>query len=310
MSTTLDPTSIPTVLSNAGIVLHAEPTGPTDVHRLLTLASAASVPALEVDATHLDRTSTQRLAQAQSADLTILLTDPHRAEQAGLPSLSPSPRQGEAGTGLPEFPAIPLAPWQHRTGLTQVLLDAPAQVERVLEAAKSRAPQTTLFRFRQSPDASAARLAHLPASAGLVLDVPADWLGSDGAATTAARTLQSVWAAIFDIHVAHVGINTADAQDALHTAQQLAALFAQPIKEAPGAYFVGDIAEVVKGTYLGTKGHIALNTPAPEVLAAYLTRRGIHFAPHTRALREDGRLQVVYLKDEIGGFALHLRLNE
>lgn len=119
--------------------------------------------------------------------------------------------------------------------------------------------------------------------------------------------LAGLWPHVLSITVGHVGINTADAPDALSVAGTLAGLFHEDIAEKPGAYFVGDIAEVVKGSFLGTHGHIALNTPRPDAAAALLEREGVALREDTRATDDDGHLIVVYLHDEVAGFALHLR---
>lgn len=124
-----------------------------------------------------------------------------------------------------------------------------------------------------------------------------------------AQDLRNQWHHVLALTVGHLGINTHDAADASDTTAALADLLSQPVVEFPGAYFVGNIAEVVKGSFLGSNGHIALNTPRPDVAEAYLRRRGIAMRANTRNEDPAGRLNTIYLEDEIGGFALHLRAN-
>ena len=56
---------------------------------------------------------------------------------------------------------------------------------------------------------------------------------------------------------------------------------------------------------MGTNGHIALRTNKLEVAVAELEKRGYAVDPAT-AKYKNGRMAVVYLSREIGGFAIHL----
>lgn len=105
----------------------------------------------------------------------------------------------------------------------------------------------------------------------------------------------------------HVGINTKDAEDALSTAQKFSSLFSLPVTEFPGAYFSGSMVEVIKGKFLGTSGHIAVLTNDIDRAVSYFTRRGIDFNMETANRDGNGKLVTIYFKDEIGGFAIHLR---
>lgn len=105
----------------------------------------------------------------------------------------------------------------------------------------------------------------------------------------------------------HVGINTKDAEDALNTAQKFSSLFSLPVTEFPGAYFSGSMVEVIKGKFLGTNGHIAILTNDIDRAVSYFTRRGIDFNMETANRDGNGKLVTIYFKDEIGGFAIHLR---
>jgi 2-dehydro-3-deoxyphosphogluconate aldolase/(4S)-4-hydroxy-2-oxoglutarate aldolase len=105
----------------------------------------------------------------------------------------------------------------------------------------------------------------------------------------------------------HVGINTKDSEDALSTAEQLSSLFSLPVTEYPGAYFAGSMVEVIKGKFLGTNGHIAVLTNDIDRAVSYFTRRRIAFDMETANRDGNGKLVTIYFKDEIGGFAIHLR---
>ena len=58
--------------------------------------------------------------------------------------------------------------------------------------------------------------------------------------------------------------------------------------------------------YLGKNGHIAIGCNFPDRARAYLERLGVEFNESTAAYDEKGNLKIVYLKEEIGGFAFHL----
>lgn len=112
---------------------------------------------------------------------------------------------------------------------------------------------------------------------------------------------------LLGFELAHVGINTKDADEAKQVAERLSFLFGKTMTEFLGAFFAGSIAEVVKGTYLGTMGHIGINTRDMERAAAYFGRLGIEFDADTESRDAQGRLNAVYFKEQIGGFAVHLR---
>jgi 2-dehydro-3-deoxyphosphogluconate aldolase/(4S)-4-hydroxy-2-oxoglutarate aldolase len=61
----------------------------------------------------------------------------------------------------------------------------------------------------------------------------------------------------------------------------------------------------MKGPFRGTKGHIGLTCWNVERALAYLERFGFRGVPET-AKTEKGKLKVIYLDREIGGFAVHL----
>ena len=105
--------------------------------------------------------------------------------------------------------------------------------------------------------------------------------------------------------IAHVGINSADEAKAMDTATKLCKLFGWPIKVGNSSIFAGTGVEVMKKQYLGTNGHIGIRTNFVERAKAYLERQGFEFDESTANIK-DGQLKAIYLKDEIGGFAIHI----
>ena len=105
---------------------------------------------------------------------------------------------------------------------------------------------------------------------------------------------------------AHVGINSANEEEARKAAGLLNLLFGLPVKEGNSSIFVSDGIEVYKTPYLGTPGHIAIATPDVEAARAELEAKGYPCDPDTAKYKPDGTLNAIYLTGEIGGFAVHL----
>lgn len=105
----------------------------------------------------------------------------------------------------------------------------------------------------------------------------------------------------------HVGINTANQEEAL----ALVELFCQVLGFSArfpdtGAPFAGDGVEVMPGTGRGSKGHLAFYTPDISAAVAYLESQGVELDPSSVRYNSDGSLYLIYLRQEIGGFAIHI----
>ena len=109
-----------------------------------------------------------------------------------------------------------------------------------------------------------------------------------------------------EFSLAHIGINAENEADALQIAELVAALFGFEVKPGNSSVFAGTAVEVMKTPYLGANGHIAIGTPDVAAAQAELEARGFAFRPETAKYKADGTLNAVDLKDEIGGFAVHL----
>jgi len=103
---------------------------------------------------------------------------------------------------------------------------------------------------------------------------------------------------------AHLGINQQDAAEAAATASVLGKL-GLAVREGSKSFFAGSSFEVMKSPFRGRQGHIALKCYNLERALTYLGRWGFTGVPET-ATTEKGRLKVIYLDQEIGGFAVHL----
>ncbi len=64
--------------------------------------------------------------------------------------------------------------------------------------------------------------------------------------------------------------------------------------------------EIVKNLYLGACGHIAIATNYMERAIYHLERQGVVFDENTAKRDDKGNLKAIYMKNEVGGFAIHL----
>lgn len=105
--------------------------------------------------------------------------------------------------------------------------------------------------------------------------------------------------------LAHVGINAQNADQSLRVCQMLSEAFGFAVKPGNSSNFAGTVVEVMKEPYLGACGHIAVRTNSIPRAAAELSRKGFALDMDTAKYKGD-QLAAVYLKQEFGGFAIHL----
>lgn len=107
--------------------------------------------------------------------------------------------------------------------------------------------------------------------------------------------------------LAHVGVNAANEEEAQKAANRFAFIFGMPAKAGNSSIFAGKALEVMKEPYLGKNGHIAIATNYILRAVHYLeTVLGVEFDENTAKRDDKGNLKAIYLKEEIGGFAVHL----
>lgn len=106
--------------------------------------------------------------------------------------------------------------------------------------------------------------------------------------------------------IKHVGINTNDENEAKSVASTYSRLFNLEYKEGNSSIFAGKDIECLKKPYLGKNGHICIGTNNVDRAIYNLTNKGVSFLEETRSLDEKGNTKNIYLKDEIGGFAIHI----
>ena len=110
---------------------------------------------------------------------------------------------------------------------------------------------------------------------------------------------------VLGFELAHVGINCESADESLAVCEELEKAFDFEVKTGNSSNFASTGVEVMKSMYLGKNGHLAVRTNKIETAIAELTKRGFAVDMDTAKYKGD-RMVAVYLKNEIGGFAVHL----
>lgn len=112
---------------------------------------------------------------------------------------------------------------------------------------------------------------------------------------------------MFGFELKHVGINCASDDEAVSTMNAITSIFGfEADNTHKGAAWAGKLFEIMRQPGRGDKGHIAISTNFVDRAAAYLERMGIELDESSKQYGKDGKLSVVYLKNQMGGFAFHL----
>ena len=112
-------------------------------------------------------------------------------------------------------------------------------------------------------------------------------------------------AAALGFEAAHIGVNCENAEAASNVCEKLNEAFGFPVKEGNSSFFASGGVEVMKTMFKGANGHIAIRTNSVELAVKELESKGFVCDMDT-AKYKNGRVTAVYLKDEFGGFAVHL----
>lgn len=127
-----------------------------------------------------------------------------------------------------------------------------------------------------------------------------DWAGIS-------KLCRQIMDKVFDFTVGHVGINAETTENASNVTQGIQALFDTDRRETDMAFFSGNLVEVMKIPFVGTHGHICVDTRDLSRAMAMLKRKGVELDTDKFYYDTKGKLMTVYLKGEVGGFALHIR---
>ncbi|WP_101877027.1 VOC family protein [Lachnoclostridium edouardi] len=105
----------------------------------------------------------------------------------------------------------------------------------------------------------------------------------------------------------HIGINGKDRQEAVEIVTLFSSIFDLELRtEKKGSPFAGACIEAMAGNGPGTHGHIAFYPPDMEAAIKYLEDKGVPVNHGSAKRNEDGSIYVIYLQNEIAGFAIQL----
>lgn len=110
----------------------------------------------------------------------------------------------------------------------------------------------------------------------------------------------------YRFEIMHVGINTNNAEEARKAAERIGGLFGFPLRETKLSFFVNEQIEVMDSNAHGKNGHIAVGTADVQAAKEYLESKGAEFDESTESRDANGKLILIYMKNEIAGFAFHL----
>ena len=119
------------------------------------------------------------------------------------------------------------------------------------------------------------------------------------------RVCKQILDKVYDFSVGHVGINAGTPENANSVTDKFVELFDTDKRDAGLSFFSGKLVEVMKNPFVGANGHICVDTRDLRRALAMLKRKGVEFGQEI--YDDKGKLMTVYLKDEVGGFALHIR---
>lgn len=108
----------------------------------------------------------------------------------------------------------------------------------------------------------------------------------------------------------HIGINNKDEKSAHEAAKCLADLLSEPLLDKGTAWFVGNMADVVKyDTLPGPHGHIAIEVNNVDRAVRYFENHGYKFTDIGKSEDDKGLVSIWFDEKQVnvGGFAVHLR---
>ena len=114
---------------------------------------------------------------------------------------------------------------------------------------------------------------------------------------------------ILGFEIGHIGINCNGAEESKQICDMFGRAFGFAYMPSDGpSDFSSRQIEIKKYGGRGTKGHLAIVTNSIDCAIGEMKRRGI--ALDEELVYEDGKLIAAWLKDEIGGFAVHLMIRK
>lgn len=115
---------------------------------------------------------------------------------------------------------------------------------------------------------------------------------------------------LFGMYVAHVGINAQEPEEAEAVADRFSLLMGLPKREMEPSFFSGTLVEIMKQNGRGEKGHIGFHVDDLPTAEKWFEARGFEIDESSRRLMPDSSTFLVYFKEQIAGFAIHLTVAE
>lgn len=128
---------------------------------------------------------------------------------------------------------------------------------------------------------------------------------NSGSCEIVTETVRSAISQLLGFEMVHVGLNLPDEAAAVQVSSQFQRAFGWAPAAGSSSIFSSRQIEVLKSPGRGRMGHLAVRTNSVDRAMFYLAKRGYE-ADQSSIRRQAGRATFAYLKDEIGGFAIHL----
>lgn len=111
---------------------------------------------------------------------------------------------------------------------------------------------------------------------------------------------------LFDLRIAHIGINTDSPEEADRVAGRFETLMGLPANHiAPISTFAGTLVEVMNNGGRGERGHIGFHVNDLAAAERWFSARGFEINESSRTTLPNGN-HLVYFTEPIAGFAIHL----
>jgi 2-dehydro-3-deoxyphosphogluconate aldolase/(4S)-4-hydroxy-2-oxoglutarate aldolase len=111
---------------------------------------------------------------------------------------------------------------------------------------------------------------------------------------------------MLNYQLVHVGVNCDNEQEAVAGAEKYQRAFGFEVKNGNSSVFAGSFVELMKSPFRGKNGHIAVSTSSVKRAVHQLKRKGFTFDDSSAKYDANGNLTIIYMAEEINGFAVHL----
>ena len=135
---------------------------------------------------------------------------------------------------------------------------------------------------------------------------PVAMIEKDEFGDIAKRSRDAVFA-VLNFQFCHMGINCDTEKEGYTNLFKLADMFNLPMGDTKSSSYVGREVEITKMRFQvrGPHGHLGYYADNLERAVFYLEKKGIEF-DHEHVKPYKGKTYVIYLKDQIAGFAVHI----